>query len=232
MPPELSHAPAPRRRPVVLFDLDGTLIDTLELLIASMRHAFASWHGPRPTEEEWVATIGRPLVWQFGQYASTEEEVRDLVRTYRTFQYQHHDRLTKAYAGIPTLVARLRADGHPLGVVTSKGDQLARRSLDHVGLGQFFPVLVGADRVTRHKPAPDPIWLALDELEAERDESVYIGDSPFDMMSANAAGVRSIGVTWGASTADKLAPGEPRHVVTSVDALDELLLKLRDGFDP
>lgn len=230
MPADRSSSSAERRRPVVLFDLDGTLIDSLELLIASMHHAFDSWNGRRPTEEEWVATIGRPLVWQFGQYASTEEEVQSLVRTYRTFQHQHHDRLTTAFPGIPALVRRLHDDGHPLGVVTSKGDQLAHRSLEHVGLAQYFPVIVGADRTTRRKPAPDPIWLALEELGAARDESVYIGDSPFDTISANAAGVLSIGVTWGASTEEKLRPGEPRHVVSSVAALDEILLKLRDGF--
>ncbi len=230
MPADLSSASPTRRRPIVLFDLDGTLIDSLELLIASMHHAFDSWNGRRPTEEEWVATIGRPLVWQFGQYASTEEEVQSLVRTYRTFQHEHHDRLTTTFPGIPDLVQRLHADGHPLGVVTSKGDQLAHRSLEHVGLAQYFPVIVGADRTTRHKPAPDPIWLALDELGAARDESVYVGDSPYDTISANAAGVLSIGVTWGASTEEKLRPGEPRHVVSSVAALDEILLKLRDGF--
>lgn len=225
-----STAPRARHLPVVLFDLDGTLIDSLELLIASMHHAFDSWSGRRPSVEEWVATIGRPLVWQFGQYASTEAEVQDLVRTYRTFQLEHHDRLTTTFSGIPELVARLHAEGHPLGVVTSKGGELAHRSLEHVGLAQYFPVIVGADRTTRHKPAPEPIWLALEELGEQVSHGVYIGDSPFDTMSANAAGVTSIGVTWGASSVAALQRGQPRHVVTSVSELDALLTKLGDGY--
>ncbi len=225
----LSVAPA-RRLPVVLFDLDGTLIDSLELLVSAMQHAFDSWSGRRPSVDEWVATIGRPLVWQFGQYASTEEEIQGLVRTYRTFQHAHHDRLTTTFAGIPDLVHRLREEGHPLGVVTSKGDLLAHRSLEHVGLASYFPVIVGADRTTRHKPAPEPIWFAMQELGAEAAEVVYVGDSPFDMLAANAAGVTSIGVTWGASTDAALHKGAPRHVVTTVAELDTLLVKLRDGY--
>ncbi|MCC6770676.1 MAG: HAD hydrolase-like protein [Gemmatimonadaceae bacterium] len=228
-----SHRPtAARPLPVVLFDLDGTLIDSLELLVGAMQHAFETWSGPRPTVEEWVATIGRPLLWQFGQYATTTEEVQHLVGTYRTFQNEHHDRLTRPFAGIPSLVERLSTEGHLLGVVTSKGDHLANRSITHVGLAPFFPVVVGADRTTKHKPDPDPIRFALRELRAEPAQAVYVGDSPYDMMSANAAGVTSIGVTWGASALEPLRRGEPQHVVGTVEELDALLAKLRAGFTP
>ena len=218
--------------PVVLFDLDGTLIDSLELLVSAMQHAFDSFAGPRPTVEAWVATIGRPLIWQFGQYATSDEEVQALVRRYRSYQYEHHDRLTRAYPGIPALVARLHADGHLLGVVTSKTDHLAIRSLAHVGLASHFHAVVGADRTTRHKPEPDPIWFALDELQVERSQAVYIGDSSFDVLSANAAGVTSIGVTWGAASEAVLRTASPTHLVTSVTDLDSLLAKLRDGVHP
>jgi len=211
---------------VVLFDLDGTLIDSLELLVGAMVHAFDSRTGPRPSVEEWVATIGRPLLWQFGQYATGDDDLQHLVQTYRSFQYEHHDRLTRPYEGIPELVARLDAAGHPLGVVTSKSDHLAIRSLEHVGLAPHFDVIVGADRTTRHKPEPDPIWHALRELAGESGRAVYIGDSPFDVMSANAAGVTSIGVTWGASTYAPLLAAGPRHVVSTVPGLEALLTEL------
>lgn len=228
-----SHRPAANRPlPVVLFDLDGTLIDSLELLVGAMQHAFDAWSGPRPSVEEWVATIGRPLVWQFGQYATTPEDVQHLVGAYRVFQNAHHDRLTRPFAGIPALVERLSTEGHLLGVVTSKGDRLANRSIAHVGLAPFFPVVVGADRTTKHKPDPDPISFALRELGVEPTQAVYVGDSPFDMMSANAAGVTSIGVTWGASAPEPLRRGEPRHLVSTVNELAVLLAKLRTGFAP
>jgi pyrophosphatase PpaX len=225
---DLSGAPD-QPPPVVLFDLDGTLIDSLELLVGAMQHAFSDWSGPSPTVAEWVATIGRPLVWQFGQYASTPEQVQQLVQTYRAYQHEHHDRLTRTYEGIPALLERLSRDGHAMGVVTSKGDALANRSLAHVGLAPYFQVVVGADRTERHKPDPDPIWFALRALDREPADALYVGDSPFDVMAANAAGVTSVAVTWGASSDEPLRSASPQHVVTSVAELDTLLAKLLDG---
>lgn len=216
-----------RQFPVVLFDLDGTLIDSLELLVRAMQHAFDSFAGPRPTVEEWVATIGRPLVWQFGRYARNDDELQQLVRTYRAFQYEHHDRLTRPFDGIPALVHALASAGHPLGVVTSKSDHLANRALSHVGLAEHFAVVVGADRTERHKPDPDPLWLALREIGAEVSDAVYVGDSPFDVLAANAAGVRSIAVTWGAAPHAVLAQASPAHVVASVPELESVIAKLR-----
>jgi pyrophosphatase PpaX len=235
MPNESRDAGAsssPRQQPVVLFDLDGTLIDSLELLVGAMQHAFGAFAGPRPTVEEWVATIGRPLVWQFGRYARNDSELQYLVRTYRAFQYEHHDRLTRPFDGIPELVSGLAGTGHPVGVVTSKSDHLAIRSLEHVGLARHLSVVVGADRTQRHKPDPDPIWFALEQIGALPAEAVYVGDSPFDIMAANAAGVRSIAVTWGAAPRATLQEASPAHVVETVPELDALLAKLRPPVRP
>lgn len=232
MSPLPNDSPASAPFPVVLFDLDGTLIDSLELLVSAMTHAFDSRQGPRPTVEEWVATIGRPLLWQFGQYATGDDDLQHLVQTYRAFQLEHHDRLTRAYDGIPALVAALDSTGHVLGVVTSKFEQLAKRSLAHVGLAPHFDVVVGADHTTKHKPDPDPLWFALRELGHEPSRAVYIGDSPFDVMAANAAGVTSIGVTWGASAHEPLLQAAPKHVVHTVAELASLLLQLRSTGTP
>jgi len=224
---DLSAGAPPRQHPVVLFDLDGTLIDSLELLVGAMQHAFADFAGPRPSVDEWVATIGRPLVWQFGRYARDDAELQHLVRTYRAFQHEHHDRLTRAFDGIPALVGGLASAGHPLGVVTSKADHLASRSLAHVGLAEHFAVVVGADRTQRHKPDPDPLWFALEAIGALPGDAVYVGDSPYDVMAANAAGVRSIAVTWGAAPHAVLAQASPSHLVGTVAELATLLAKLR-----
>ncbi len=218
--------------PVILFDLDGTLIDSLELLVGAMQHAFDSRTGPRPSVEEWVATIGRPLIWQFGQYATDDDDLHLLVQSYRSHQLEHHDRLTRPFDGIPQLVARLDSHGHALGVVTSKADFLANRSLSHVGLSQHFDIVVGADKTTRHKPEPEPIWFALQQLSARAEDAVYIGDSPFDIMSANAAGVRSIGVTWGAATRAQITLPGPTHIVTTPDELARLLSQLPPPHSP
>src|SRR5690242_19883924 len=145
--------------PAVLFDLDGTLIDTIELLLNSARHTFEGWHRRVPTQEEWIAGIGTPLVAQLREYAESDDEVAALLARYRAYQHEHHDRLTRHYDGAPDLLAELARRGHPLGVVTSKASAIARRSLAHVGLEQFFQAIIGYDETTRHKPHPEPVFL-------------------------------------------------------------------------
>ena len=217
--------------PVILFDLDGTLIDSLELLIEAMQHAFASREGPAPTVEEWVSSIGRPLRWQFGQYAG-EEEVQSLVQSYRTYQLEHHDRLTRLYEGIHDVVVRLHEAGHRLGVVTSKGDQLANHSLAHVGLSPYLDIVVGMDATERHKPEPEPILFAIERLGVAAGDAVYVGDSTYDVMAANAAGVTSIGVTWGAASHQALRDVNASHLVGSPAELEALIAQLRGALSP
>lgn len=212
--------------PVVLFDLDGTLIDSLHLLVSAMRFAFEGHRVPTPAVELWTSYIGRPLHWQFAQFAS-EDEVPALVQRYRAFQYDHHDALTNPYDGIVPLVQRLDAAGHRIGVVTSKGDALANRSIQHVGLAPYMDVVVGADSSTRHKPDPEPIEVALARLEAAPEHGVYIGDSIYDIMAGNAAGVVTIGVTWGATTHSPLLDASPTFVAHTVDELESLISQLR-----
>lgn len=217
---------ATRTLPVVLFDLDGTLIDSIELLVASMRHAFAARSAPAPDDATWMSFIGRTLAWQFSQFAA-EDEVPALVQRYRDFQSVHHDRLTRPFDGVPELVARLHRAGHPLGVVTSKADHVAQRSIDHVGLAPYLDVVVGADSSTRHKPDPEPVHIALTRLGALPEQGVYVGDSPFDILAGNAAGVVTIGVTWGVSARSPLLEATPTFVASSVGELDEILSELR-----
>jgi pyrophosphatase PpaX len=227
-PPQTEGA---RTRPVILFDLDGTLIDSLELLVSSMLHAFEGRPGAAPSVEEWVAGIGRTLAWQFSQFAP-EAEVPALIQRYRAFQSLHLDRLTRVYDGVPELLARLDALGHPLGVVTSKADHLAIRSLEVVGLASYIDVVIGADSTTRHKPEPEPILRALERLGALPAESVYVGDSPYDILAGNAAGVTTIGVTWGASAHAPLLAAAPTYMAATVAELTDTLSQLRATLTP
>jgi pyrophosphatase PpaX len=207
--------PEPSRRtlPAVLFDLDGTLIDTIELLLSSSRHAFDGWHRATPTEAEWIAGIGTPLVEQLRAYAANEEEVGILVDRYRAFQHIHHDRLTRCYADVPAEIARLHDRGYPLGVVTSKASAIAARSLSHVGLARYLDVVVGYDETQRHKPHPEPVLEGLRRLGAQADRAVYVGDSPHDIHAGNAAGVVTVAATWGPFSRETLAAAGPNHFI-------------------
>src|SRR3954464_3463848 len=126
----------------VLFDLDGTLIDSIALLLASMRHTF---HGrPRkPTEAEWIEGLGTPLPKQLTPYVESDEDRERLVNRYRTFQHENHDRLMGADTGVIDPVALLYQRGHPMGVVTSKGNMMMERGLQFIGADDYIEVAIG-----------------------------------------------------------------------------------------
>lgn len=207
----------------ILFDLDGTLVDSIELIIRSAQAAFATCDRPIPPREEIVAGIGRPLMSQFGDYTSDAEEVTRLLQAYRAFQAVHHDALTLPYDGVNDVVRALAAEGRQLGVVTSKIEPLAHRALKHIGLDDCFSIVIGLESTTRHKPDPAPLVHAMERFGADPFETVYVGDSPFDLQAAHAASVTSVAVSWGAFTEARLRSEGPTHVVRTPSELHEVL---------
>lgn len=202
-----------RQRLTVLFDLDGTLIDSIDLIVSAGRHAFATRPGPAPTDEQFLAGIGQPLTTQFGPYAIDVADMELLVSAYRVYQLEHHDRLTKLYDGVLDAVLALKNAGHVLGIVTSKAEWIAQRSLTHVGLDGYFHLLVGVDATQRHKPDPEPVRFALERLGGHPDRSAFIGDSPYDIRAGNGAGVATAAATWGAFPRDTLLAEHPSYVL-------------------
>jgi pyrophosphatase PpaX len=203
----------------LLFDLDGTLVDSIELILNSARHAFVGFAGRAPSDDEWRAGIGRPLLTMFREFAPDEPEVERLVARYREYQMANHDRLLRAYEGIVPMIEELAAAGYPIALVTSKSDWLAKRALEHVGLSQAIPVIVGCDSCTRHKPHPEPVERALALLGASPSAALFVGDSPHDVESGRAAGVHTIGVSWGAFTREEMERSGADVVVNDVPGL-------------
>jgi pyrophosphatase PpaX len=210
----------------VLFDLDGTLVDTIELLLASMRHAFADRAGRAPTTDEWVAGIGTPLATQFRPFSTDERDLQGLIDRYRNFQRAHHDGLTRCYDGVVDTVRLLWERGHPLAVVTSKANDIAHRSIVHVGLAPYFPIVVGVESTERHKPDPEPVHFALAQLGVGPAGAVFVGDSPHDIAAGNAAGVVTIAALWGPFSRQTLDRARPRHVIDRIGALPALLIRV------
>jgi len=234
MPDSLSPSPAaepPRGRPpiAVLFDLDGTLVDTIELLLNSVRHAFRDRAGRVPTQAEWVAGIGTPLVTQLRPFAADDADLALLVAGYREYQHEHHDRLTRCYDCVVDVVARLKGDGHPTGVVTSKSDAIAHRSLAHVGLLELMDVVIGADSTTRHKPDPEPVRVALERLDYSPADAIFVGDSPHDIGAGNAAGVVTVAALWGPFDRETLERARPTHLLGDIAELPALVAELQGG---
>ena len=207
----------------LLFDLDGTLVDSIELILRSGRHAFEGDPGRIPTDDEWRAAIGRPLAAMFRGVTDDEADVDRLIARYREYQLEHHDRLMRAYDGVVPLLQSLAARGHAIALVTSKVEWLAHRALQHVGLGDAIFVVVGCDSCTRHKPDPEPVERALALLGASPGDTLFIGDSTHDIEAGRAAGVRTIGVSWGAFSRKALELAHPDLVVDDVASLAEAI---------
>ena len=145
----MTELPSQTQRPV-LFDLDGTLADTIPLLLSSMRAAYAAVGGAVPEERAWLRGMGTPLRAQFMHFeANNLERVEPLIAEYREWQIANLHALVKEYDGVRALVDALRAAGHPIGVVTGKGDWMARVTLERVGLLDAFDMIVGADATDR-----------------------------------------------------------------------------------
>lgn len=218
----------PRPRPIaVLFDLDGTLIDSIGLLLASVNHAFDGFPGRRPTEAEWIAGIGTPLARQLREFADSDEQVAGLTHRYRTFQREAHDRLTTVYPGTLATLGALAAAGHPMGIVTSKSNEMMSRGIEYTGIAPYMMTAIGADSCATHKPDPFPVQLALRELGYDADEAVFVGDSPHDVNAGNSAGVVSVAALWGPFTRAQLQAANPRHYLENIAELPALVERVQ-----
>jgi pyrophosphatase PpaX len=215
-------------RPIaVLFDLDGTLVDTVPFILAAVRHCFEGY-GRCPTDAEWIAGIGTPLRTQLASFARDPADVDGLFTRYRTYWLEHHDARTRLFPGAGEVVHRLREAGHPLAVVTAKIATGAERTLRHVGLWEAIDVVVAADTVARAKPDPLPVRHALERLGRAPAEAVMIGDSNHDLAAGRAAGTATAGVLWGAGSREVLAPLAD-HLLARVDELLPLVRRLQAG---
>jgi pyrophosphatase PpaX len=207
---------------VVLFDFDGTVVDSGEMIVASMRHAARTVLGLDIPDEELRAHVGGAGL-RDQMLALAPDRVDELVEVYRVHNEPLHDDL-RCCAGFPETLERLRAEGRKLGIVTAKRRATVQLAFDRLPLERYFDVVVASEDTERHKPDPAPILLALEWLEARPEEAAYVGDSPFDVAAANAAGVFSIAVAWGnIHTRERVEAERPDAYVETVGELLALL---------
>jgi pyrophosphatase PpaX len=201
----------------VLFDLDGTVVDSGGIILASMRHATRTVLEREIPDAELMAAVGGPgLEAQMREFAP--ERVDELVRVYREHNEPLHEEL-ECCAGMDDVLVRLKEEGRQLGLVSAKRRRTVELAFARVPLGHLFDVVVGGDETERQKPAADPLLLALDRLGAGPAEAAYVGDSPYDMEAARSGGLHAVGVTWGRIHArEALADAD-----VVVDSAEELL---------
>jgi pyrophosphatase PpaX len=207
-----------------LFDLDGTLIDSIDLILRSYRHTMQVHRAgsPPPPDDVWMKGLGTPLWVQFRLWTEDEAEIDAMVATYRAYNLTHHDALVKPYEGVVSEVLKLRARGKRLGLVTSKLRDGALRGLKVAGLDDAFEIVVGADNVTHPKPHPEPVLKALELLGAPAAETVFVGDSRHDIECGRAAGVKTAAVLWGPFDRTHLSDLEPDYWLEKPEDLRQL----------
>lgn len=211
------------RQPAILFDLDGTLIDSIQLILESARYAFEKLGREWISDDAWRAGIGIPLFTMFGRYAHDDADQAALISAYREYQTANHDRLVRCYDDVVDTVRTLHSSGHALAIVTSKSEALALRGLAHVGLARYMDTIVGCDSSSRHKPDPQPVRIALHRLDCAPDDAIFVGDSVHDVLAGNAAGVHTAAALWGAFSRTDLEPGIPTSYLTGISELHDLI---------
>ncbi len=209
----------------VLFDFDGTLVDTTEMIHQSMRHAASTVLDrddiPRETL---LANVGQPLPRQMELIDAEKAEL--LLEAYRSHHEENHDALIREFPGIEGSLSRLRSAGVKVAVVTSKRLASVEMALKNFpGLRNVVDRFVTLEDTKEHKPHPEPLLRGLDLLGGvPRDEAAYVGDSPFDVEAARAAGLTSVAVSWGAFSEGRLRGAEPDHLVPDIDSAVDVLL--------
>lgn len=195
----------------VLFDLDGTLIDSIRLILDSYHHTLAAHDLPARSDAHWLAGLGTPLLVQFKDWCDDAVRLEAMVATYREYNISHHDAMVTAYPGVVEMVKDIRRAGLRTGLVTSKNRPGALRGLRLIGLEDAMDLVIGADEVVNPKPHPEPVELALQRLGETPERTIYVGDSIHDMESGRAAGVRTGAVLWGPFGRDHLECTRPDY---------------------
>ena len=210
------------RFPIVLFDFDGTLVDSVRLIIESYHHAMRVHGLPAHPDSYWIEGLGTPLRVVFRRFTDDDAEIQRLIATYREWNLAHHDAMVTAYPGALDAVKRIKARGSRLAIVTSKNRHALEKGLDLCGFHGLFEVLVTSDDLEASKPSPEPVHLALARLGAVPAQALFVGDSPHDIAAGRDAGTTTAACLWGPFSREQLAAERPDHWLDSAADLTRL----------
>lgn len=208
----------------ILFDLDGTLVDTNDLILKSFKHTYKEHLRRDVPEEEILEHFGEPLIITLERYS--KENAKAMFKTYIEFNEVIHDEYIKSFPGTKECLMQLKALGCKLSIVTSKRKALAIRGLEIFDLLQYFDEIVALEDTTIHKPNPEPVLKALEKLNCmdKKQEALMIGDSKFDIISAERAGVKSVLVNWSLATeAQNTVEMKPDYIIEDLGKLIQIV---------
>lgn len=200
----------------ILFDLDGTLLDTHDLILESMQHAVKTVLREEIPPEHLMAKVGQPLTTQMWDFTGDPELHDELLRVYRAYNAVKHDGMVRPFEGVEETLRTLSAEGYPLGVVTSKRHEAAMQGLQLFGLDAYLDCMIGSDDWPEHKPAPGPVAHGAELLGLDPSVCMYVGDSPFDIQAGNGAGCATAAALWGMFPKPVLLAERPDYVCEGI----------------
>ncbi len=208
----------------VLFDFDGTVMNTNDVIIASWQHTFRTIDGKEREVSEIARTFGEPIVKTMKRLFP-QVPVEESLKIYRSYQYDYFDDLVTLFPGMKELLVKLRKTGYKTGLVTSRMRNTTFRGLEKFELTDLFDAVVTCDDTNVHKPDPEPVFIALDKLGTKPEKTVMLGDTMYDIMCANNAGVTSVLVGWAIAPTEEEIKGEngPDFIMKDADDLFRIL---------
>jgi pyrophosphatase PpaX len=204
-----------RRRTIhaVLFDFDGTLADTTELVMECYRRTMRQHLGEVPPAEEWLRGFGTPLEVQMNRFARSRLQCEEMIATYRFHQEDQAERFVRPFSGVLETLDALRERGVEMAIVTSRHRESTLRGIDLCGLTERFREIVTPEDVASPKPHPEPVLTALARLGVAAEHAIFVGDSPHDMASGREAGTETAAALWGPFARSVLEAERPTHLL-------------------
>lgn len=207
----------------ILFDFDGTLMDTNEVIIQSWQYAFRNIKGVEADRNEIIKTFGEPIMLTLKNFfVGTDEEIRQFRDVYREYQKNVFEDEIVLFPGVYDMLHKLKDLGYRMAVVTSRLGESTREGLRRFGIDDVFEVVITADDTSAHKPDPEPANIALKKLGVSASEAIMVGDTKMDIGCANNAGITSVLVGWTMAIVDE-AEYKPDHIIDKADDLITLL---------
>ncbi|MEF9951289.1 MAG: pyrophosphatase PpaX [Clostridium sp.] len=205
----------------ILFDLDGTLLDTNTLILQSFKHTFRTHLNIEVDDKEIINSFGEPLLTTLERYSKEEGEA--MIDVYREFNVANHDSMTTIFHGVEETLKALKEKGYKLSIVTSKGEAVAIRGLKLFDIMKYFDQVITPECTEKHKPNPEPIFEACNRLGIKPSECIMVGDSKYDILCGQNAGAFTCLVGYTAIGSDSFAGINPNFKINKLDEILDIL---------
>ena len=216
-----------RKIDTILFDFDGTVMDTTDVIVNSWQHTFKILEGKERPLKDIYPTFGEPLSTTMGKFFP-DHPVEESIKIYRSYQYDNFGHMIKVFPGMKELLIDLQKDGYTLALVTSRLLGTTMQGLNAYDLNQYFDTVLTCEDTDKHKPDPAPINITLERLNKKPENSIMIGDTMFDILCAKNAHVKSILVDWSVSVSEEERNGEnaPNYIIKDPMEIKDILKQL------